>query len=153
MIRLEANLQNNNYYNDEVYPLIYAGYPLDGSIKINWRDVNMLGVPPAKAMYIYQEPADLLLNTSDFAGGSAFVNTSRAAYTFDLPYYMEKDFREIQAQVVNKYIYQEAVSSRVQSIMFNSYPPVRPGQYSYKLRYVLPGLNKVTTELDINTSY
>lgn len=153
LFQLEANLQQNEYYNKEVYPLVYAGYPLDGNIKINWRDVNVLGVAPSKAMYIYQEPANLLLNTADIAAGSTIVNASRAAYTFDLPFYMEKDFREIQAQVVDKYINYSTVSDRVRSIMFGAYPPVQSGKFSYKLRYVLPGLNKVTTELDINTSF
>ncbi|HNH58898.1 MAG TPA: hypothetical protein PLS80_02650, partial [Cyclobacteriaceae bacterium] len=152
MIQLEADLNGNDYYNKEIYPLVYQGYPLDG-IKIDWRDVNKFGIPPAKAMYLYQEPANISLNTSDIASGSASVNASRAAYVWDLPYYMEKDFLEIQNEVVNKYIYQNTVSSRVQQIMFSQYPPVRPGKFSYKLKYVLPGINKVTTELDIKASF
>lgn len=153
LLQLEADLTGNDYYNKEVYPLVYQGYPLDGSIKIDWRNGNTLGIPPVKAMYLYQEPANVSLNTGDVASGAASVNASRAAYVWDLPYYMEKDFLEIQGEVVNKYIYQDAVSSRVQQIMFNQFPPVRPGKFTYKLRYVLPGINKVTTELDIKTSF
>lgn len=153
LFQLEADLQQNDYYNKEVYPLVYADYPLDGSIKITWREVNTFGVPPVRAMYIYQDPANLLLNSSDVAAGSTVVNASRAAYTFDLPYYMERDFREIQGQVVNKYMSNATISDRVRSIMFGAYPPVQSGRFSYKLRYVLPGINKVTTELDINTSF
>lgn len=153
LFQLEADLQQNNYYNKEVYPMVYAGYPLDGTIKVTWRDVNTLGLPPTKAMYIAQEPGDLQLTTTDIAAGAATVNASRSTYIFDLPYYMEKDFLEIQAQVVNKYIYQNTISSRVQAIMFNQYPPLEQGKYTYKLKYVLPGLNKVTTELNINTGF
>ncbi len=153
LIQLEAELQTNDYYNNSIYPLIYANYPIDGNIKVNWRDVTKLGLPPAKAMYIYQEPADLILNATDVSGGTAFVNASRAAYTFDLPYYMEKDFKEIQAQVVNRYIQMSTVSDRVQQIMFNSFPAVRPGQFRYKLKYVLPGINKTTSETEIIANY
>lgn len=153
LIQLEAVLQNNDYYNNSIYPLVYANYPIDGNIKVNWRNTAVLGLPPAKAMYVYQEPADLLLSPTDIAGGTATVSASRAAYTFDLPYYMEKDFKEIQAQVVNRYIQQTTVSERVHQIMFNSYPAVRPGQFRYVLKYVLPGINKTTSETEIIANY
>ena len=153
LIQLEAELQTNDYFNNYVYPLVYANYPINGDIKINWRNTNVLGVPPSKAMYIFQEPSNLILTSSDIGAGSAFANASRAAYTYDLPYYMERDFKDIQAQVVNRYIHSTTVTEGIHQIMFNSYPPVRPGAYKYKLRYVLPGIKKTTTEMDINTTY
>lgn len=153
LIQLEAVLQGNDYYTTSIYPLVYANYPIDGNIKVNWRNVTTLGLPPAKAMYIYQEPADLTLTTTDIASGVANANASRAAYTFDLPYYMEKDFKEIQAQVVNRYIQQTTVSERVHQIMFSSYPSVRPGQFRYTLKYVLPGIDKTTSETEIIANY
>lgn len=153
LVQLEADLTNNSYYNKEIYPLVYAGYPIDGTMKINWRDATKLGIPPVRAMYVAQEPNDLVLTTSDIASGSAQVNASRASYVFDLPYYMEKDFAEIQSQVVNKYIHQDIIPQQVQKVIFNMYPPVSPGNFTYKLRYMLPGLNKATTELSINTSF
>jgi hypothetical protein len=152
LIWLEADLQTNDYYNNSIYPLVYADYPIDGNVKISWRDVNKLGLPPVKAMFISQEPSNLILNSADVSTGTALVNASRAAYTFDLPFYIEKDFKEIQSQVVNRYIQQTTVSPRVQQIMFTSFPVVRPGQFRYKLKYVLPGLNKTTSEIEIITN-
>jgi hypothetical protein len=152
LIQLEADITDNDYYNKTIHPLVYADYPIDGSFRINWRNTATFGVVPVKAMLIFQEPNDLILSTNDIAAGAASVNASRAAYTYDLPYYMDKDYREIQAQVVNRYINSAYVSERIQKIMFTAYPPVRPGQFKYKLKYVLPGINKTTAELTITTN-
>lgn len=153
LVSIEAVLSQNKYYETSVYPLIYAGYPIDGNIKITWRDVNVLGLAPSRAMYFYQEPANLQLTTTDLSLGTASVMASRSAYTYDLPYYMEKDFKEIQSQVVNKYIQQEKVSDRIHQILFSSFPPVQPGEFKYKLQYILPGINKVTSEVEATAKY
>jgi hypothetical protein len=104
-------------------------------------------------MFIFQEPSDLILTNTDIASGSATVNASRTAYTYDLPYYMEKDFKEIQAKVVNRYIHQAKLSDRVHEIMFNSFPVIRPGHFKFRLKYVLPGINKTSSEVEVNVSY
>jgi hypothetical protein len=153
LIQLEAILPGNSYYQNTVYPLVYANYPIDGNIRVTWREPGKLDVPPYKAMYIYQEPGNLTLTNEAIMNGVAQVNASQSAYTWDLPYYMEKDFRDIQAQVVNRYIQQASVSDRIRQILFSSYPSVLPGLYQYKLKYALPGINKVSSEVDLTVSY
>jgi hypothetical protein len=153
LVQLEADLSSNDYYNKTIYPLVYADYPIDGNIKVTWRDVGKLGLPPSKAMYIEQTPGDLVLTPENVSIGAASASASRSAYIYNLPFYFEKDFKEIQAQVVNRYIQLPIVNDRIQRIMFTPYPPITPGQYIYKLKYLLPGINKTTTEINITTGF
>lgn len=153
LIRIEADLTDMAYYRDYVYPLVYQGYPLDGNIRIT-RDTSILGLPPARASYVGQTPSDLLLRNENItAGGPVSVSASRAYYTFDMPYYVLQDFREIQAQVVNRYINQTSVSDRVHKILFSPVPILTTGQVKYKLRYFLPGVLKKTAETTVTVSY
>lgn len=153
LVQLEAVLTGNDYFQNTIYPLVYAGYPLDGNIRITWRDPAKLGVYPSKAMYIFQEPATLTLNQENIMNGSATATASQGMYMYDLPFYMEKDYRDIQAQVVNRYIQQESVSERVHQIMFNAFPVMLPGTFRYKVRYTLPGINKVTSETEVTATF
>lgn len=153
LFTLQANLDNNDYYTSVIHPLVYADYPIDGDIKIRWRTPEELGIAPAKAMYLYQEPDNLTLTPADITGGVSTASASLGAYVYDLPYYMEQDYREIQSQVINRYVGKTNVPERVKRILSNAFPPVEPGSFSYRLTYTLPGINKITTTVDINTQY
>jgi hypothetical protein len=153
LVQLEAVLADNQYYNQQVYPLVYEGYPIDGNIKILSRDVAHLGFPPVRAMYIDQEPFDFTLSANDVSNGTATMSVSRAFYVYNLPYYFNQDFTDIQAQVVNRYIDHAEPRPRIKEIIFGSLPAIESGYYKYKLKYVLPGTNRVTSEVDITAKY
>ncbi len=134
LISMEADLQENDYYNNQVYPLIYEGYPLDGDIKIT-RDIAAMGLPPVKAVSIYQDPSDIQVVN----GVLSHAGHQTLRYYYDLPLYMIADFADIQRQVVARYISKPAVSARMESIIVGSFPIMQEGSYQVNLRYRLPG--------------
>jgi len=134
LITLEADLTSNDYYNNDIYPLVYDGYPLDGNIKVT-RDVSVMGLPPVKAVSIYQDPADIEITNG------VLNKTSYQAlrYDYDLPSYMIADFADIQRQVVARYIYQQTVSPRIEKLLISGFPILKEGTYKVNLKYHLPG--------------
>jgi hypothetical protein len=134
LITLQADLQDNDYYNNDIYPLIYEGYPLDGNIKVT-RDVSVMGFPPVKAVSIHQEPSDVQV-VNGILNYSAYQSLH---YYYDLPLYMIADFSDIQKQVVSRYISQQRISDRMERIITGTFPILREGSYKVNLNYRLPG--------------
>jgi hypothetical protein len=137
LISFEADLSDNKFYNQELYPLIYEGYPLDGDITINNRTASDLGVPPIRAINISQTPDNFELNQSYQQESSS--NTTQY-YWYDLYYYMSYDFSEIQYKVANRYLSQSTLVSRprIQKILSSSFPLIMKGSYKFYVRYTLP---------------
>ena len=101
-----------------------------------------MGVPPAKAIYIRQQPKGLTLEAngvSQFAGRSTFV--------YNLPYYMAWDFMNVQNKVVNSILppLQLRLTDEQKAIITRPFTPITTGAYRFNIKYVLPGSNVVTS--------
>jgi hypothetical protein len=138
MIQPVADLSDNVYYNTDIYPVLYEGYPLDGNITIeNRTPVSLLGVPPAKAVNIYQDVVnELWLNQSN---QDVPIAPTKVRYYYELPISMESDFIEIQTKVANRYLNLTTIPERYERIIWAAYPVIRQGAYKVKLNYFLPG--------------
>lgn len=143
LIQFEAILNDNLWYSESIFPLIYEGYPLDGNITIKHRSTADLGLPPTKAMFIRQNPNNVVLTEKDLASNNVNFSTDEAAIVYNLDQVMEKDYREIQAQVVNRYINSGNATPRIKLILAKPYPVIKSGNYGYQIKYVLPGTGKV----------
>lgn len=143
LITFEADLSGNRYYDQQLYPLIYEGYPLDGNITITHRNATELGVPPIRALRIIQSPDNFEINQAD--PSSSFAPAEQY-YWYDLPYYMSYDFAEIQNKVANRYLSQTTTSPRTEKILWSQFPIMLKGAYKVNIRYTLPakqGTNSV----------
>lgn len=137
MVSLTAILDQNSWYNNLVFPLVYNGYPLLGYIKTTRND-DVLGVPPVRAIDLrqYSEfPAQLIANDGDV------VNTPlRAQLSYDLMRVMVQDYRNIQRQVANYAVDHPAqVSAQMQLLLTKPFPFYRYGKYPLRIEYRLPG--------------
>ena len=151
LVEIEADLTNNNYFNNKINPVVYDEYPIDGTMRITNRDVNILGVVPKKAIQIevFDDQIDLLSS-----GGVPPVNES-LEYRYMLPYYMYYDFLEIQSKVINKYIRQSSFRPRIEKIIWGQFPVVIEGRYDLSISYRIPGTSNPTSRVTIpmNLSY
>jgi hypothetical protein len=143
LISFEADLSDNRYYNQELFPLIYEGYPLDGNITIANRIPNELGVPPIRALRVIQSPDNFEMNQADPTNSFALAEQY---YWYDLPYYMSYDFAEIQNKVANRYLSQTTTYPRMEKILWSQFPIMLKGIYKVNIQYALPakqGINSV----------
>jgi hypothetical protein len=148
LVRFESLLLNNSYYENQIYPLIYEGYPLEGTGIITWRgDVADLGVPPVRNVsYIRQYPSNITMTDADIQSNSFGFSTNEGAFIYNAVHYLEYDFRDIQSRLVNRYISTGVASDRVKNLLLAPFPIVADGNYAVKVMYVLPGKNTVTSE-------
>jgi hypothetical protein len=137
LIVVDADLAGNPYYNNEVYPLVYKNYPIDGDIKVS-RNTATLGIPPVKAVAIFQNPK--AITVADDGSVTPGLTYDALSYQYDVPYYMAVDFSEIQTKVINRYLYNTAKPAQILSIIqATMLPTIKPGDYKINVRYALPG--------------
>jgi hypothetical protein len=142
LISLEADLSDNSYYNNKIFPLIYEDYPIDGIATIAHRDIRQLGNPPVKAVSMTQQPSNFELNQNDLTYNN--ITTDRYFY-YDLPYYYYYDFVEIQSKVVKKYLSSGSWPARAGKLIWGSFPMITKGSYKVKVSHTLPGKGTVTS--------
>ncbi|MFN8889958.1 MAG: hypothetical protein ACK5WF_21050, partial [Cyclobacteriaceae bacterium] len=88
LVSFVADVSDNRYYNQEIYPLIYEGYPIDGKITISNRIPAELGVPPLSGLQIIQSPDNFEMNLTDPMNS---FSSFQQYYWYDLSYYMNND--------------------------------------------------------------
>lgn len=135
LLRLEG-IPEDFYYTNDIYPLIYKNYPLDGEFRVN-RDVNLLGVPPMKNIELtswYNHYATHLPN-------SASLRTT-FPYRWNLAETYHSDFKFLQYKLVNKYPRgineHPEIYEKYGYILHGVFPYLRREYYKVKVEYVLP---------------
>ncbi|HEY9007689.1 MAG TPA: hypothetical protein VIM75_16230 [Ohtaekwangia sp.] len=147
LVQGEAILDDNNWYNKNIYPLVYEGYPLNGNMSITNRDALVLGVPPVRSVYIEQAAYYPVL-TEKATDIPAITTTGDLKY--DLMQPMFADYRDIQHQVANYVVdHPERVTPRFSTLLTSGFPVYKYGKYSLRFKYVIPGVNKVSSTYDL----
>lgn len=145
-IQFEAVL-DNAWYKDKVYPLVYEGYPLEGQLVLRLRNPDLFGVPPVRAINFSRQTSNYLTQENPI-----FSNTYDASYiTYNLPMEMSRDYIDLLSQAADLSLRQS--SPRLNYILTNFFPVLTFGIYKVKIKHVLPGINKVTSEKTINLTY
>lgn len=149
LVSIVANLDDNKYYNNMVYPLVYEDYTslTIPAARLESRDMS-LGIPPIKAMYIRQYPAsDGLVSDQDFATAAQSSTVQSANFNYELIYYMKSDYYDLQSQTARYYTYKGGVlTDRRRRILETVFPVIIQGNYQVDITYTLPGIDKVTTK-------
>lgn len=126
---------DDSYYTNEIYPLIYKGYPLESDIKLD-RNTDIRGVLPVQGVEVLAWYQDCSINNPD-----SFMLKEYLPYRYNLPYYYKKDFVDIRYKVVNKYLnsLNQSMIDKYNYIINGQFPYIKKGTYNIKLNYVLPG--------------
>ncbi|MBZ4043845.1 hypothetical protein [Flavobacterium hibisci] len=135
LVSTEAIL-DNNYYNNEIYPLIYQGYPLEADLKLNKSSNIALGVPPVKGVETMAWYQDYIFNNP-----TSFMLKEYLPYRYNLPFYYKNDFIDLRYKIVNKYLNtsNQAMIAKYNYIINGEFPYLKKGNYNIKLNYTLPG--------------
>ncbi|MBT1705119.1 hypothetical protein [Chryseosolibacter indicus] len=127
---------DDEYYKQDISPILYQNYPVAG-IKLE-RDVNILGLPPIKAIPIstsYLTEVEL----NNFNGYAR----KWIPYIYNLPQIYKEDFIDLQHKIVNRF-FDTPSQAQYNYIINGYYKFVRSGYYKVKFQYVMPDGTKGT---------
>jgi hypothetical protein len=146
LLRRTAVLSNTNWYQDEVYPLLYKNYSWFSNVSIQNRDTSVFGMPPTRAIQFYYRNPITLTEDEIATGISQFAANTGTEYMFyKLPYYWDKDYYDIRNYLANKFPSMTNPDPAINKVLKNfDFPIIQPGNYPVLLEYVLPGKNIVT---------
>ncbi len=143
IIQFSANL-DNNWYRQLIDPLVYESYPYEG-LEIGWRDKEELGIPPVKAVGIFQYPLEPKLTEDQLINGIINTPPLWVGFSYKLPYYMDKDYFELKQKAANKFYCKPSIPGRIKYLLENSFKAIYKGDYNVTIKYVLPGTNTVSS--------
>jgi hypothetical protein len=145
VVQFEAVFGETEWYKNIINPLIYNNYPVVPSATISWRDVSIIGVPPVKAVYIRQYPNNRMLTEDDLSGTDVYGTPDAAAFVYNAAHFIDQDFYDIRNKLANYYANSSVTNTQAANILSSMFPGIKQGDYPVNIKYVLPGINKVTT--------
>ncbi|WP_103072664.1 hypothetical protein [Aquimarina sediminis] len=124
-------IMDNSYYQNEIYPLLYQNYPIEGIISVS-RDTDEVSVPPVEGV----EPMSWYLTylENDYSGETSLYNP----YRYNLTHYYHQDYEDLRYQLVSSNLPWETMP-QYKKLIIDPFPLMRKGKYKTKLQYVLPG--------------
>lgn len=144
LIDLEATV-DNQWLTDYVMPLVYpAPYPSHGLTIDNReaKDVNILGVPPVRAVDVNQSVAAAKI---DVANPSVVIPLSGyGTIIYNLPMISYRDYLELRSKAAAMLTYKQ--DPWMVKLVEEPFTGIITGDYHFKIRYKMPGTNKVTSE-------
>ena len=118
------------FYTNRIHPLIYEDYPIRGNVRISNRDVNILGVPPAKALPVSSK----YLTDIEAGKFSSYEVTHSFPYRYNLPKEYKCDFVELQSKIINA----GGNDKYYQHFATGTFPFISVGNYPATFQYIMP---------------
>ncbi|MFS4492460.1 hypothetical protein [Maribacter sp. 2308TA10-17] len=150
LIEFEA-LTTDDYYKEEIYPLLYREYPLDSDITLS-RNEAELGVPPLKSIklintylnYATHQPENVLLKTL-------------FPYRWHLPIAYYLDYQELQYKINNRYARYGEIQPQYDNYSYlikGLFPFINKESYQVRFSYVLPnGVSRNSEIINYTNTY
>ncbi len=151
LVKAEAQLDNNSWFINLVYPRIYKDYPFGNGIEITNRNVSVLGIPPSKAIDLFQmEPYTQI--SDDMAAQEIMMNktTPLIAYEYNIPSAVDADVFELKCKAANSVAHGAPLSSTISSMLEYTPSLLTRGDYYVNVSYQLPGKDIVTSTVPLN---
>ena len=156
---------NNNWFNNYSYPLIYCplpgnscstNYPSD--VNINWPDRPAeVGIAPVRTSFLSLDPVSFpQLTESDIENDHAEINAYSTYLTNIMDYYQYKDYDDLLQQASENAL--KDTNQALINILNTPYPSMQAGYpnynyYKVNLKYYLPGSNTPTSSKTISIGY
>ncbi|HBI80904.1 MAG TPA: hypothetical protein DDY04_02915 [Bacteroidales bacterium] len=142
-MKIEAILDNNDWYNSNYKNLLYPMYPITSGMEIDWRLPLDAGVPPTRVFNIIQNTIPLELTEQNITTGVYhFDNTIYSWVDFNFCYYISCDYNNLKNKALT-----HASNSYCENIIRSTYKPLTINSVHYvKYNYFVPGLNTPSSE-------
>lgn len=155
LIQFEAILQDNPWYEESLYPMCYKIHQTS-NVKIKWRNSEPLGMPPIYPIHldglIYGADDDKILTTEEISTNTPEITKDKfmGAISCDVDLIAYYDYQNIQQQLQN-YNGKDIDPELKTKILSTPFLPIKyKTDYFIKMKYVLPGIKKVSSEKIIN---
>jgi len=150
LIRFEAQLSETQWFKNKINPTLYSNYPLYNKYRISWRNTDILGVPPFRALYIRQVPYNIKLTEDDINSNSFTPTPNVGGFVYNLVHFFEYDFVDIQTDIANDYTNSSPSDQRLKDLLNWNFPTIELGYYPINITYVIPGREITTTTYKLN---
>ncbi|MEW7280887.1 hypothetical protein ABW636_20030 [Aquimarina sp. 2201CG1-2-11] len=129
-------MKSDDYYQKEIYPLLYQNYPLDGNIRVD-RDETILGTPPMKHITPSIRYSQYVRDNPD----SPYLK-ERFPFRWNLSVAYKQDYNHLQYVIINRYLNADPVDQnayeRFKYIMDGQFPYINVEKYQVEFHYILP---------------
>jgi hypothetical protein len=142
--------ESGRWLKDYATPILYADYPINGNIRISWRNTNEFGIVPLKAVsFKITSSGPTILSMEDISAGVSGASGFKGVLIYKLNILAVYDWDDIIAGAFRAPVYND----RIKKILDNPCPAILFNTtYPVKATYRLPGLNKVTHSAILNIS-
>jgi hypothetical protein len=146
LIRFAAKLSGNNWYENFAFQLVYAGYPIGGSMVVNNRVTEVLGIPPSLAVGFDTGGIGFVSKISEDQTTAVVPPLTWGRALYDVGIIAFQDFQNLQLQAANIVSRNpQAANDRLRSLIIGNGPIIRYGYYDVSLSYVVPGFNATSS--------
>ncbi len=146
LLNATAYMPECDWYQNNIYPIMYQNYPWNSTVTISNRNVSELGVPPTGNIDLYQVEKNYIMSDMDIEAGKADFKSDMTHIIFAVPQIWADDYVELRNKVALMASAKSPLTA-VMTKMLNTYPwpQVSAGNYTIQIQYVLPGLKTVTS--------
>lgn len=139
-VRLEAD-GGNKWFKDYISRFLYDAYPIDDDVKIEWRDVRILGLKPLKAVSLRNESGAIFLTDNEITRGFSRNSGTGVILGYYVPFYAFRDFIELRNKAASRFIdnWNDAGAGAKDLLRYSSFTDILEGNYKVLVKYFLPG--------------
>ncbi|MEL6835481.1 MAG: fibronectin type III domain-containing protein [Bacteroidota bacterium] len=155
LIQLEANtdITADNWFNNTVGDIMYDHFPQEPGMVLSWRDTDILGETPTRAVTLEQNATPHRLTEDDKLNGTAAVPLPQTGVVYDLPINIIRDYFEYAQDAADYIVDNSVVPDEI--IELDEWSFIYPdfGDYGVQVRYILPGTTTPSTERQLIIPY
>jgi len=155
LIHPEADLSvtPGNWFNNFLYPIMYAHFPSPQHGIVLNRDPSILGDIPTKAVRITQTPSQAhQLSAGQIASQNANIPLPITRIRYELPFVFVSDFADYQEKVAN-YAANNPIPPAWETFLESDFMLPPSGDYKIVLKYFLPGATTPVSQVPVTIPY
>jgi hypothetical protein len=94
---------------------------------------------------LLQDVDQKMLEVGEIKSGQAMNMPSNAAFVYNIPYYAERDLRDLQNQAAHRLTQGLTLTPEEKSLMQGQFSRIPYGKYDVTVKYILPGGTEPTS--------
>jgi hypothetical protein len=147
LIKMQADLSSNDWYNNIMYPVVYKNYTITPILTVS----DTMGIPPVNALYVYQYNDSKILTDDEISNGQAQAISQYTSFAYNLPNYIDNDLYELKNKIANSYL--GKCTQRMIAVLNGKMILLSAGVYKINASYYLPGKKIKTSTVPMNINF